>query len=62
MSLLCYIVKHLSYIPPDLVVWWRTTSPAGTSPLPEISIVFCSLFKDAFSVIKAMYRRMVISE
>jgi hypothetical protein len=26
MPLLCYIVKYLFYIPPILVVWWRTTS------------------------------------
>jgi hypothetical protein len=26
MPLLCYIVKHLFYIPPGLVAWWLTTS------------------------------------
>jgi hypothetical protein len=29
MPLLCFVVKHLFYIPPVLVVWRRTTSQTG---------------------------------
>jgi hypothetical protein len=30
MRLLCYIVKHFFFIPPNLVVWRRTTSQIRT--------------------------------